>query len=210
MGLLSRINSGKRADRRAKEQTNKIFKTAKKFEEQDLAKYQGEFDVMSQYGDMFKGLADGYGKESEKAYLDTTEGKSFLGSVRDQSRNSRKQWGNANNLNGGSMESLLAGMNSVNQGEASQISNLVAGSDSRRNNLRNMQLTSLSRALGANQDRFTAMQGTQYNARNFAAGIYGQQLGNAYQFEANRQAASAEAKKTAVTAGIGLASGGGG
>jgi len=171
---LSGIGSGRRAVRNADKIANRIMGRANMTIDEDLGRFAGDLESFSGYEEMFKTLASQYGDEAAKAYLDTTEGKAFMREMSTQSKKNRKEWMNANNLSGGTTESLLAGYGAINESEARGLTGLSANANRRRQSLRNAQLASLSGALGANTSRVNLKRNIIDNARGYASSIYGQ------------------------------------
>ena len=183
---LSGIGSGRRAQSYASTIGGKILKKGDQYAESDLKLYGDDLARMGQWSDTYQKLADQYGDEAAKAYLDTTEGRSFMSQLNRTAGKQRDNWRDTNTLAGGTTESLLAGYDSINESEAGAMSDLVAGADARRTTLRNSQLASLGMAYGADASQTNLKQNIINNARNYATSAYGNAMNMGNQVVGNQ------------------------
>lgn len=148
-------------------------------------KQQGRMagDILNQYGNatgketaamngtlgQFSNLSDLFGQQASKSYLDTTEGMAFSSMLDERSRKNKDRLANDMNNMGGTQEAYLAGLGQINEAEGSATRDLVAGADQRRNQLRGMQMQSLSQLLNG-QSNMLSQKNNQVNSAYGRAG----------------------------------------
>lgn len=164
-------NSGTK--KRAKRDTKNIGKLADQtltnlsgYTEDERERVEGGLDKISSLSDVF-------GKEANRNYLATTEGKSFTSMIEENQRKGLSNLNNSASQLNLTPEAYLAGLGQLNQKEGSSMRDLVAGSDQRKNQLRGMQLSSLGQYLAGSNALLgnkTGMAGTAYG---HASNVYG-------------------------------------
>ena len=174
---------------------DRSMENADKYQE----RYDSSFSGMGDTNNMFAGLAKDINQERGKAYTDTTEGQSFLATLRDQREQGGNQINNAASLMDLSPEAYLAMMGNLNQSQSGGMRDMVAGSDQRRLNLNSQYSGALAQLFGGQQGLFGAKYGIDQDIMGAKFGIEGQR----YAARQQRKAANAGA----IGSGIGALSG---
>jgi hypothetical protein len=158
-------------------------------------RYASSFTGMGDTNNMFSGLANDINQERGKAYTDTTEGRSFLGTMRDQREQGANQINNAASLMNLSPEAYLSMMDSQNRSQSASMRDMFAGSDQRRSNLTSQYSGALAQLFGGQQGLFGAKYGIDQDIMGAKFGIESQR----YAADQQRRAANAGA----IGSGIG-------
>lgn len=157
-------------------------------------RYAPEFEGLSQTNNMFAQLANDLNAERGKAYTDTTEGKSFLATLRDQSQQATQNVANSANLLNLSPEAQIAMQGQIAQNQAGSIRDMVAGSDQRRNSLTAAYQGALAQLYGGQQGLFGAKYGIDRDVTQAKLGLEAQR----YAARQQRKGANAQAIGGAV------------
>lgn len=189
MGLLAadKIGDGikKANDRLVDRRIDQVSGAAEKYLTSLNDFTSGEQDaVKGSIGDI-KSLYDVFEQQTNKSYLDTTEGKSFQSMIDERSRTNKDQLKNDVSMMNGTPEAYLAGLDQINKQEGSSLRDLVSGADQRRSQINNQKSGLLSMILSGNQNLLGAKTGqvnTAYgygsNTVNSANAQFQQQMQN--------------------------------
>lgn len=140
----------------------------------------GQFDEYTDEGGVrgemakFSGLADMFGQEASRNYLDTTEGMSFSRMIEDASKKKRDRLRQDASMMNLTPEAILAGQGQISEQEGASMNQLVSGADARRRALRSQQMQALSQVLGGEQGLFGASHDRFMGSLGAAQGIQGQ------------------------------------
>lgn len=152
-------------------------------------RYSDLFTGMGDTNNLFSNLAGDINAERGKAYTDTTEGKSFLATLLDNSKAATQNATNTASLMGLSPEALLAMQGNINKTQSGSIRDMISGSDARRQGLTSAYSGVLANLMAGQQGLFGAQYGIDRDILNTQSQIKMQK----YAADQQRKAGNAQA-----------------